>query len=293
MKARVERAPGRGRPEAAPQARPGWAGRRRVDGPAAPAPRRRRPARGPGPADPGRPGGPGRRRRPRPRPGGLAGRRHHLCLRTRNLAYLVAGRPVDALPTDPVALERLARAMGEPGRQRLLEDYRRATRRARRVVDARFWDGPLDVAGAATAATRPADAGSPGGGGYPSPGEAAHGYPQPPLLVGVGDLMVDVSVEAPALARGATWPGRCGSPRGVGGERRRVGAAAGAGAAGGWAGRRPGRAAAGRRPGRAGVELRPAGAVAGASGAILVVMEAGERTFVADPGPTCSWPRPT
>ena len=50
--------------------------------------------------------------------------------------------PWTLLPTDPVALERLARAMGEPGRQRLLEDYRRATRRARRVVDARFWDDP-------------------------------------------------------------------------------------------------------------------------------------------------------
>jgi [glutamine synthetase] adenylyltransferase / [glutamine synthetase]-adenylyl-L-tyrosine phosphorylase len=67
---------------------------------------------------------------------------YRLCLRVRNLAYLVAGRPVDILPTDPVALERLARAMGEPGRQRLLEDYRRATRRARRVVDTRFWDTP-------------------------------------------------------------------------------------------------------------------------------------------------------
>jgi glutamate-ammonia-ligase adenylyltransferase len=65
---------------------------------------------------------------------------YRLCLRIRNHAYLVAGRPVDSLPTDPVALERLARAMGDPGRQRLLEDYRRATRRARRVVDARFWD---------------------------------------------------------------------------------------------------------------------------------------------------------
>jgi glutamate-ammonia-ligase adenylyltransferase len=65
---------------------------------------------------------------------------YRLCQRIRNLAYLVAGRPVDSLPTDPVALERLARAMGEPGRQRLLEDYRRATRRARRVVDTRFWD---------------------------------------------------------------------------------------------------------------------------------------------------------
>jgi len=65
---------------------------------------------------------------------------YRLGLRIRNHAYLVAGRPVDSLPTDPVALERLARAMGEPGRQRLLEDYRRATRRARRVVDIRFWD---------------------------------------------------------------------------------------------------------------------------------------------------------
>jgi [glutamine synthetase] adenylyltransferase / [glutamine synthetase]-adenylyl-L-tyrosine phosphorylase len=65
---------------------------------------------------------------------------YRLCLRIRNLAYLVAGRPVDTLPTDPVALERLARAMGEPGRQRLLEDYRRATRRARRVVDTHFWE---------------------------------------------------------------------------------------------------------------------------------------------------------
>jgi glutamate-ammonia-ligase adenylyltransferase len=65
---------------------------------------------------------------------------YRLCLRTRNLAYLVAGRPVESLPTDPLALDRLARAMGEPGRQRLLEVYRRATRRARRVVMARFWE---------------------------------------------------------------------------------------------------------------------------------------------------------
>src|SRR5215213_390398 len=67
---------------------------------------------------------------------------YRLCQRIRNLAYLVAGRPADTLPTDPIALERLARAMREPGRQHLLEDYRRATRRARRVVDTRFWDDP-------------------------------------------------------------------------------------------------------------------------------------------------------
>jgi glutamate-ammonia-ligase adenylyltransferase len=67
---------------------------------------------------------------------------YRLCLRVRNLAYLVAGRPVDLLPTDPVALERLAQAMGIDGRQRLLEDHRRATRRARRVVTTRFWEDP-------------------------------------------------------------------------------------------------------------------------------------------------------
>jgi [glutamine synthetase] adenylyltransferase / [glutamine synthetase]-adenylyl-L-tyrosine phosphorylase len=65
---------------------------------------------------------------------------YRLCLRIRNLAYLVAGRPVDSLPTDARASDRLAGAMGEPGRQRLLERYRRATRRARRVVTARFWE---------------------------------------------------------------------------------------------------------------------------------------------------------
>src|SRR6266545_1492210 len=66
---------------------------------------------------------------------------YRLCLRLRNLGYLVTGRPADSLPTDPLALERLAEAMGEPvgGRQRLLEAYRRATRRARRVVMTHFW----------------------------------------------------------------------------------------------------------------------------------------------------------
>ncbi len=66
---------------------------------------------------------------------------YRLCLRLRNLVFLVSGRASDSMPTDTVALERLAEAMGEPpgGRQRLLEAYRRATRRARRVVMARFW----------------------------------------------------------------------------------------------------------------------------------------------------------
>jgi [glutamine synthetase] adenylyltransferase / [glutamine synthetase]-adenylyl-L-tyrosine phosphorylase len=66
---------------------------------------------------------------------------YRLCLRLRNLGFLVTGRPVDSLPTDRAVLERLAEAMGEPvgGRQRLLEAYRRATRRARRVVMTKFW----------------------------------------------------------------------------------------------------------------------------------------------------------
>jgi len=80
-----------------------------------------------------------------PAEGVWLGDAYRLCMRLRNIGYLVAGRRADSLPTDPRALERLAEAMGEPapGRQRLLEAYRRATRRARRVVMARFWgDGP-------------------------------------------------------------------------------------------------------------------------------------------------------
>ena len=96
----------------------------------------------PGPADPGRPGRLAAAGALDAGEAAWLADAYRLCLRIRNLAYLVAGRPVDTLPTDPVALERLARAMGEPGRQRLLEDYRRATRRARRVVDVRFWDAP-------------------------------------------------------------------------------------------------------------------------------------------------------
>jgi ribokinase len=110
--------------------------------------------------------------------------------------------------------------------------------------------------------------------------------PPGPLLVCVGDLMVDVAVEAPALARGGDVEGAV--RLGPGGSAANV-AVWGAGA-----GRRA-RLVAGRGDdlvGRMlaaalaerGVELRPEGPAAGASGAMLVVMEAGERTFVADPG---------
>jgi ribokinase len=129
-----------------------------------------------------------------------------------------------------------------------------------------------------------------------------------PLLVCVGDLMVDVAVEAPVLARGGDVEGAV--RVGPGGSAANV-AVWGAGAHGGRGGTGGGTAAststgaasvggrarlvarrgddlAGRLLAAAlaerGVELRPGDPAAGASGAMLVVMEAGERTFVADPG---------
>ena len=107
-----------------------------------------------------------------------------------------------------------------------------------------------------------------------------------PLLACVGDLMVDVAVEAPALARGGDVDGAV--RLGPGGSAANV--AAWAVAAGGRTRLVAGRGddLAGRVLAAAleerGIELHPAWPVAGASGAMLVVMEAGERTFVADPG---------
>jgi sugar/nucleoside kinase (ribokinase family) len=107
-----------------------------------------------------------------------------------------------------------------------------------------------------------------------------------PLVVCVGDLMVDVSVAASALARGGDVEGTV--RLGPGGSAANVAV---------WAAGTEGRArlVAGRGDDLAGrllaaalaergVELRPEGPAAGASGAMLVVTEAGERTFVADPG---------
>jgi sugar/nucleoside kinase (ribokinase family) len=98
--------------------------------------------------------------------------------------------------------------------------------------------------------------------------------------------MVDVAVEAPALARGGDVAGAV--RLGPGGSAANV--AAWAAAAGSRARLVAGRGddLAGRLLAAAlaerGVELRPAGPGAGASGAMLVVTEAGERSFVADPG---------
>ena len=108
----------------------------------------------------------------------------------------------------------------------------------------------------------------------------------PPLIVAVGDLMVDVAVDAPALARGGDVAG---SVRlGPGGSAANVAAwaVAGGGRARLVAGR--GDDLAGRllaaALGERAIELWPEGPVGPVSGAMLVVTEAGERTFVADPG---------
>jgi [glutamine synthetase] adenylyltransferase / [glutamine synthetase]-adenylyl-L-tyrosine phosphorylase len=62
--------------------------------------------------------------------------------RTRNVLTLIRGRAVDALPRKGDELETLARAMGYPApgaRLAFTEDYRRATRRARRVCEDVFY----------------------------------------------------------------------------------------------------------------------------------------------------------
>jgi glutamate-ammonia-ligase adenylyltransferase len=62
--------------------------------------------------------------------------------RTRNVLYLVRGRPQDALPKEADEQEILARALGYPApgaRVPMVEDYRRATRRARQVHEDVFY----------------------------------------------------------------------------------------------------------------------------------------------------------
>ena len=63
-----------------------------------------------------------------------------LATRARNATILVTGRPADALPRDPGALSAVARVLGYDPLQtgRFVEDYRRVTRRARRVVERVF-----------------------------------------------------------------------------------------------------------------------------------------------------------
>ena len=61
--------------------------------------------------------------------------------RTRNHLYLLRGLQTDSLPTRDEELERLARSLGygRRSRSRLVETYRRVTRRARKVCDRLFY----------------------------------------------------------------------------------------------------------------------------------------------------------
>ncbi|UCM87496.1 bifunctional [glutamine synthetase] adenylyltransferase/[glutamine synthetase]-adenylyl-L-tyrosine phosphorylase [Streptomyces marincola] len=66
-----------------------------------------------------------------------------LASRVRNAVMLVRGRPLDTFPADTREAAAVARYLGyEPGAVgRMLDDYRRVTRRARAVVERLFYEG--------------------------------------------------------------------------------------------------------------------------------------------------------
>ena len=66
---------------------------------------------------------------------------YRFCARVRNRLFLRSGRTRDSLPDEPTEATRLGRSLGytQSPRTALREDYRRVTRRARRVVERRFY----------------------------------------------------------------------------------------------------------------------------------------------------------
>jgi len=64
---------------------------------------------------------------------------YQLCTRIRNRLFLQMGRPFDSLPIDGDEAARLARSLGYDNRAELREDYRRVTRRARRIFERKFY----------------------------------------------------------------------------------------------------------------------------------------------------------
>jgi [glutamine synthetase] adenylyltransferase / [glutamine synthetase]-adenylyl-L-tyrosine phosphorylase len=76
---------------------------------------------------------------------------YRFCERARNALYLRTGRPADALPSDHEELDRLGLLLGyvHQPQSSLRDDYRRTTRRARRVVERVFYGGPARDSGAA------------------------------------------------------------------------------------------------------------------------------------------------
>ena len=73
-----------------------------------------------------------------PEDAGILRASYRFCERTRNRWYLVRSGPGDSLPTQPERLRWLARSLDTTGVE-LREEYRRVTRRARRVVERRFY----------------------------------------------------------------------------------------------------------------------------------------------------------
>jgi glutamate-ammonia-ligase adenylyltransferase len=61
--------------------------------------------------------------------------------RVRDAIMLVKGRPGDSVPRDASERRMLAQTLGYPpdGSEDFLDDYRRVTRRARKVVDRVFY----------------------------------------------------------------------------------------------------------------------------------------------------------
>jgi glutamate-ammonia-ligase adenylyltransferase len=62
-----------------------------------------------------------------------------LCTRIRNRLFLQLARPYDSLPVDGEEAARLARSLGFDNRADLREEYRRVTRRARRIFEKKFY----------------------------------------------------------------------------------------------------------------------------------------------------------
>jgi len=75
----------------------------------------------------------------------VLGEAYRFCEQVRNRWFLVSGAPGDALPSQADQLARLARSCNTTA-VGLREEYRRVTRRARRVVERLFY-GQDDVAG--------------------------------------------------------------------------------------------------------------------------------------------------
>jgi [glutamine synthetase] adenylyltransferase / [glutamine synthetase]-adenylyl-L-tyrosine phosphorylase len=64
---------------------------------------------------------------------------YRFCTGVRNRLYLQMGRRIDSLPTEPAEEWRLAVSLGYQRRGDLREDYRRVTRRARRIFEDEFY----------------------------------------------------------------------------------------------------------------------------------------------------------